>query len=190
MSDEITFHNDPVDPSVEFRKQHNHLFVAERAERCVRFRVAVRPGELGNTASPMLERCEPGEPWEREDDRERCTWRSEHGSISVRRDPWAVELRNAVGRLLTGTHHHAEPPGVVNVNPMALCFVRSSSTFHRHVAAGLLLAPGERLYGGGESSGDPGSWLVEDRYLLGTGLLMAPLFEAAAERAVYLPPGR
>jgi alpha-D-xyloside xylohydrolase len=38
---------------------------------------------------------------------------------------------------------------------------------------------------------DPGSWIVEDQYLLGTDLLVAPLFEsAAAERTVYLPPGR
>jgi alpha-D-xyloside xylohydrolase len=33
MADEITFQNDPVDPSVEFRKQDNHFFVAQRAER-------------------------------------------------------------------------------------------------------------------------------------------------------------
>jgi hypothetical protein len=32
MPDEITFQNDPVDPSVEFRKQHNHFLVAQRAE--------------------------------------------------------------------------------------------------------------------------------------------------------------
>jgi alpha-D-xyloside xylohydrolase len=38
--------------------------------------------------------------------------------------------------------------------------------------------------------GDPGSWLVEDQYLLGTDLLVAPLFEEATERRVYLPPGR
>ena len=31
MGDEITFQNDPVDPAVEFRKQHNHFFVGERA---------------------------------------------------------------------------------------------------------------------------------------------------------------
>ena len=211
MPDEITFQNDPVDPSVEFRKQHNHFFVAERAERvdpdraagellwkrmslaqrvsyhqvtlqledyavwrdmpeeeyldeqafpfaldfisprCVRLRVAVRPGELGDGDSLMLERSEPGEPWEREDDRDRTTWRGVHGSVSVWRDPWAVELRDAHGRILTRTHHHTESPGVVNVNPMPLCYVRSASSFHRHLAAGLLLSPGERLYGGGES---------------------------------------
>jgi alpha-D-xyloside xylohydrolase len=176
MPDEITFQNDPVDPSVEFRKQHNHFFVAERAERvdpdraagellwkrtslvqrvsyhqvtlqledyavwrdmpeeeyldeqafpfaldfisprCVRLRVAVRPGELGVGASLMLARCPPGQLWEREDDRDRTTWRGEHGSVSVRRDPWAFELRDTHGRILTRTHHHTESPGVVNVN--------------------------------------------------------------------------
>jgi alpha-D-xyloside xylohydrolase len=29
---------------------------------------------------------------------------------------------------------------------------------------------------------DPGSWLVEDQYLLGTALLVAPLFEPADRR--------
>jgi alpha-D-xyloside xylohydrolase len=37
---------------------------------------------------------------------------------------------------------------------------------------------------------DPGSWLVEDEYLLGSDLLVAPLFEAGSQkRDVYLPPG-
>jgi alpha-D-xyloside xylohydrolase len=37
---------------------------------------------------------------------------------------------------------------------------------------------------------DHGSWLVEDQYLLGPDLLVAPLFESAPRRPVYLPPGR
>ncbi|MCB0636815.1 MAG: alpha-xylosidase, partial [Lewinella sp.] len=36
---------------------------------------------------------------------------------------------------------------------------------------------------------DPGSWLVDDEYLFGSDLLVAPLFESVAERDVYLPPG-
>jgi alpha-D-xyloside xylohydrolase len=211
MPDEVTFQNDPVDPAVEFRKQHNHFFVADRAEsldparatgavmwrrmslvqrvsyhqvtlqledysvwkdmppeeyederpcpfaldfvspRCVRVRLAARPAGLDDGDSIMLEGYEPGEPWEREDALDRSTWRSEHGSIALRRDPWAVELRDASGRLLTRTPHLGESPSVVNTNPMPLCFVRSSASFHRHLAAGLLISPGERLYGCGES---------------------------------------
>jgi alpha-D-xyloside xylohydrolase len=38
---------------------------------------------------------------------------------------------------------------------------------------------------------DPGSWLVEDEYLFGSDILVAPLFETGMTgRAVYLPPGK
>jgi alpha-D-xyloside xylohydrolase len=37
---------------------------------------------------------------------------------------------------------------------------------------------------------DPGSWLIDDEYLFGSDLLVAPLFEESQERHVYLPPGR
>jgi alpha-D-xyloside xylohydrolase len=38
---------------------------------------------------------------------------------------------------------------------------------------------------------DPGSWLVEDEYLFGSDILVAPLMEpATSARDVYLPPGR
>ena len=41
-----------------------------------------------------------------------------------------------------------------------------------------------------EHPDDPTSWLVEDEYLFGSDLLVAPLFETAATgRQVYLPPG-
>jgi alpha-D-xyloside xylohydrolase len=36
---------------------------------------------------------------------------------------------------------------------------------------------------------DPTSWFVEDQYLFGTDILVAPLMEDAPERNVYLPPG-
>ena len=36
---------------------------------------------------------------------------------------------------------------------------------------------------------DPGSWLIDNQYLFGSDLLVAPLFEEVTERAVYLPPG-
>ena len=36
---------------------------------------------------------------------------------------------------------------------------------------------------------DPGSWLVDDEYLFGSDMLVAPLFEDVSSRDVYLPPG-
>jgi alpha-D-xyloside xylohydrolase len=40
-----------------------------------------------------------------------------------------------------------------------------------------------------EHPDDPGSWLVEDEYMFGSSLLVAPLMEEATSRRVYLPPG-
>ncbi len=37
---------------------------------------------------------------------------------------------------------------------------------------------------------DPGSWLIDDEYLFGADMLVAPLFEAGTTRRVYLPPGK
>ncbi len=37
---------------------------------------------------------------------------------------------------------------------------------------------------------DPGSWLVDDQYLFGADILVAPLLESVKERDVYLPPGK
>ncbi|MGL1884968.1 MAG: alpha-xylosidase [Reichenbachiella sp.] len=41
-----------------------------------------------------------------------------------------------------------------------------------------------------EYPNDPGAWLVDDQYLFGQDLLVAPLFEEITERQVYLPGGR
>jgi alpha-D-xyloside xylohydrolase len=37
---------------------------------------------------------------------------------------------------------------------------------------------------------DPGAWQIENEYLFGTDLLVAPLFESNTERDVYLPGGQ
>jgi alpha-D-xyloside xylohydrolase len=36
---------------------------------------------------------------------------------------------------------------------------------------------------------DPGSWLIDDEYLFGSDMLVAPMFENVDERDVYMPPG-
>ena len=37
---------------------------------------------------------------------------------------------------------------------------------------------------------DPGSWLIDNEYLFGSDILVAPLFEDVPARDVYLPPGK
>jgi alpha-D-xyloside xylohydrolase len=40
-----------------------------------------------------------------------------------------------------------------------------------------------------EYPGDPTSWFIEDEYLFGSDILVAPFMEETKERDVYLPPG-
>lgn len=40
-----------------------------------------------------------------------------------------------------------------------------------------------------EYPNDPGSWLIDNEYLFGSSMLVAPLFEEVTERDVYLPEG-
>jgi alpha-D-xyloside xylohydrolase len=40
-----------------------------------------------------------------------------------------------------------------------------------------------------EYPNDPTSWLIEDEYMFGSDLLVAPLIEEGTSRRVYLPPG-
>ena len=37
---------------------------------------------------------------------------------------------------------------------------------------------------------DPGAWLVEDEYMFGSQILVAPMMESGNERIVYLPKGK
>jgi alpha-D-xyloside xylohydrolase len=41
-----------------------------------------------------------------------------------------------------------------------------------------------------EYPNDPGAWLVDNEYLFGSDMLVAPLFEEVTERDVYLPVGQ
>lgn len=41
-----------------------------------------------------------------------------------------------------------------------------------------------------EFPNDPGAWLVDNEYLFGSDLLVAPMFENGTSRAVYLPTGQ
>ena len=40
-----------------------------------------------------------------------------------------------------------------------------------------------------EFPNDPGAWSVDDQYMFGSDLLVAPMFESSERRKVYLPPG-
>jgi alpha-D-xyloside xylohydrolase len=72
------------------------------------------------------------------------------GSVTILENPWHIEFRDASGRLLTKTNHSVDNAG--SLDPvLPFSFIRRSSDYSRSVAAVFSLAPGEKLFSGGES---------------------------------------
>ena len=142
-----------VPPGEYEEDQSLPFWVSPVAPGTLRLRIAARPASGTPPPSPMLVSEPRGRDpsWEAEDLGDRVVWRGPRGSLALRRSPLGFEFRDASGRLLTRTNHLSDSRAVVNTLQTPLCFVRNASNLHRHLAASLALAPGERLYGGGES---------------------------------------
>jgi alpha-D-xyloside xylohydrolase len=73
-----------------------------------------------------------------------------YGSITILKNPWRIELRDADGRLLTRTHHIKDNPATFTpILPFS--FVRRASDYSRSFTAVFTLSPGEKIFGCGES---------------------------------------
>jgi len=72
------------------------------------------------------------------------------GSVTIMERPFRIEFRDAHGRLLTRTFHHADG-GETFTPTLPFSFVRRAADYSRSVCAVFMLSPGERIYGCGES---------------------------------------
>lgn len=77
------------------------------------------------------------------------TWTGTHGRVRLVKNPWAIELYDSVGRLLTRTQRLGEPASYTPYVPFS--FVRRSRDLARNVAATFELSPDEKIFGFGES---------------------------------------
>jgi alpha-D-xyloside xylohydrolase len=75
---------------------------------------------------------------------------SAHGSVTLLEDPWHIEFRDADGRILTRSFHRSD--NATTYTPvLPFSYVRKASDYSHMMAGVFTLAPGERIYGGGES---------------------------------------
>jgi alpha-D-xyloside xylohydrolase len=72
------------------------------------------------------------------------------GSVTILEKPWHVEIRDASGRLLTKTDH-ADDNKSSFTPVLPFSFVRRSADYSRSINAAFTLAPGEKIFGCGES---------------------------------------
>jgi alpha-D-xyloside xylohydrolase len=120
--------------------------------KTVRLQLAARPESVYDGPSLMLDgEPEADDSWEMNDTGSSTTYESQFGSVTVTRDPWHFEFRDASGKLLTRTHHLSDSKGVINSKPIPFSFVRIAPNLHRYIAASFLLSPDEKLFGCGES---------------------------------------
>jgi alpha-D-xyloside xylohydrolase len=79
------------------------------------------------------------------------TYKSKYGSVTIVENPWAIEIRDAAGKLLTKTVHLKDNESLRNTDPLPFCFIRPTPELTRKFAATFSLANGEKIYGCGES---------------------------------------
>jgi len=119
--------------------------------RTVRIRIQTWPRMRAEQPSPML----VGEPptdtsWKSTRIAGGYRYTSAAGSVTILENPWHIEFRDAQGRLLTETNHNAD--NAAQLEPvLPFSFIRRASDYSRSVAAVFSLAPGEKLFGCGES---------------------------------------
>ena len=75
---------------------------------------------------------------------------SAFGSVSILERPWHIEIRDVNGKLLTATDHTADN-GTSFTPILPFSFVRRAADYSRSVNAAFTLAPGEKIFGCGES---------------------------------------
>lgn len=81
--------------------------------------------------------------WTSEKVKEGFLFASSAGSILLREKPWGIEVRDADGKMLTRS--------MADNTFQPFCFIRRPSDYSRSVSAVFSLAPGEKIFGCGES---------------------------------------
>ncbi|MDE6466346.1 MAG: alpha-xylosidase, partial [Duncaniella sp.] len=122
-------------------------------EYTIRVRLYTSPVEPDDpTDDPMLVGPAPvnRDSWTVTDTSESIVYRSEAGSLEIRRDPWRLVLRNSSGKLLTETRTWSDNDSTqVKLQPFS--FIKRGSDNTRSVNPVFSLMPGEKIFGTGES---------------------------------------
>ncbi len=124
--------------------------------RTARIRMLTTPVEPTDTDQDDIMFCDEfkakgkGRPWKVSDDGSTITYQSEYGLIDIQRYPWRIVIRDAGGRILTQTRHIIDNDST-QVKLLPFAFIKRGSDNSRSIQPVFSLAPGERIYGCGES---------------------------------------
>ncbi len=124
--------------------------------RTARIRMFTSPVEPKSTDQEDIMFCDgfkakgAGAMWETSQAGDAISYKSPYGSIEIKQYPWRLVIKDANGKVLTQTRHLIDnDSSQVKLQPFS--FIKRGSDNSRSINPVLTLAPGERIYGCGES---------------------------------------
>ncbi|MBQ4412874.1 MAG: alpha-xylosidase, partial [Prevotella sp.] len=124
--------------------------------RTARIRMFTSPVEPKNSDQDDVMFCDgfkargAGAMWKASQTADAISYQSPYGSIEIKPYPWRLVIKDANGKVLTQTRHLIDnDSSQVKLQPFS--FIKRGSDNSRSINPVLTLAPGERIYGCGES---------------------------------------
>ena len=143
-------------PDTEYDNDPNLSFKIDFVSpRCVRIRMATSPIQAprSDSESVMLAGPVPAtSAWKVVSDGKTIAYKTEYGSIEIQKYPWRLVLKDKHGRVMTQTRHIIDNDSS-QVKLLPFSFIKRGSDNSRSINPVLTIAPGERIYGCGESFG-------------------------------------
>ena len=136
------------DPNLSFKID----FVSPR---CVRIRMATSPIEAPRKDEESLMLAGPvptSSAWQMKSDGKAIAYTTDYGTVEIQKYPWRIVLKDKKGKILTQTRHIIDNDSS-QVKLLPFSFIKRGSDNSRSVNPVLTIAPGERIYGCGESFG-------------------------------------
>lgn len=124
--------------------------------RTVRVRMLSTPIEPKNSDQDDVMFCDgfkkkgSGAMWKAMQKDNTIAYSSDYGTIEIRKYPWRIVVKDAKGKILTQTRHNIDNDSS-QVKLLPFSFIKRGSDNSRSMNPVLTLAPGERIYGCGES---------------------------------------
>ncbi|HLR26428.1 MAG TPA: TIM-barrel domain-containing protein [Fodinibius sp.] len=140
-------------PGREYAANPVHQFSIEFVSpRTVRIHVKTGKERSTESSYPMLVNKPPYErsAWDLTTTDSAYIYKSSHGKVVVRKNPWHIEFYDKNGRLLTKTNHKTDNARTLH-SVLPFSYVRRSSDYSKSMAAVFELSPGEKIFGTGES---------------------------------------
>ena len=124
--------------------------------RTVRVRMLSTPIEPKNSDQDDVMFCDgfkkkgSGAMWKAMQKDNTIAYSSDYGTIEIKKYPWRIVVKDAKGKILTQTRHNIDNDSS-QVKLLPFSFIKRGSDNSRSMNPVLTLAPGERIYGCGES---------------------------------------